>query len=123
VPFRETVSLEDRRLALDELRTAHRIVCAYALPRFHSFWDVIRMIAIAPLPTYDLDNTASELEVARAEVRRALIRVAGIARPDPDLPTVEHANIPGLQSVIERMFERIRDSDPMLGDVEPLASE
>jgi hypothetical protein len=126
VPFRETVSLEERRVALDELRTAHRIVCANALPRIRGFggiWDLIRMIAIAPMPVYDLDNTASELEHARAEVRSALVRVGGIARPDPDLPDLERANVPGMRRIVERMFDRIRDSDPRLHDVEPLATD
>jgi hypothetical protein len=126
VPFRETVSLEQRRIALDELRTAHRIICGVALPRFRGFggiWDIIRMIAIAPLPVYDLDNTASELALAREEVRRALKRIDGAVRPDPDLPSIESANVPGMQEIIERTFARLRDSDPMLGDVEPLASE
>lgn len=126
MPFRETVPLEQRRIALDELRTAHRIILAVALPRFYprgGLLDIFRALAILPLPLADLDNTASELELARAEVRRALKRIDGAVRPDPDLPSIERANVPAMQDIIEDTFARIRDSDPALADVEPLATD
>lgn len=125
---REVVSLQQRRLALDELRTAHRILWAAAPRRttvVGGILDALRAFALSsvPLPLQDLDNTASELEAARGEIRRALRRMSGAVPADRDLPPLEHAGASAMRVMIERAFIRIRDGEPALAHVEPLSSD
>jgi hypothetical protein len=119
------VGLTEMRAALEELRTAHRLLLATSVEDDvpTSWMAPLMTLLMAPIwfdPTSWGSSTqsASDLAHARHCVRRAIERLeAPVPEALDELPLLE------LQSVIDRMFAWIRASHPALRNVDPLADD
>lgn len=125
--YRSDANLDARRAALEELRTAHRVLLACPRPTaltaalariFGSHdWSFERQRS----RVRDENHAVSELEYACGCVRRALVLVDGTVRVD--LRGIDPAKIPALDRFVAELFDQIYSSDPPLTDIEPLAIE
>lgn len=122
--YRRDASLDARRAALEELRTAHFILLG--APPESAFAAFMRRIEEANRWRGSSSTPAEEAEVhAETEVRqacncvrRALALMDGSVRIE--VMHYGRSTQQQLHHLVLQLFADVRDSDPMLGDVEPL---
>jgi hypothetical protein len=126
--YRTNAFVDARRAALEELRTAHRILLATPPPgrleRFFMMWN--RATPEWPSEGQKMwpdagARAASELEHACLCIRRALAHLDGVLRID--LRRVDTAHTEALDQFVVDLFEHVRDAEPPLRDVDPLFTE
>jgi len=123
VPFRSIANTEARRVALEELRMAHRLLLGIAPPTVRgALLDVLRAVALQ-WRLGDGSSSADDLNVARACVRRAveLAQLDGVTDVERQaIARIDNAYAPQLRPIVSSLFERIRASDAALRTIEPL---
>jgi hypothetical protein len=123
VGFRSRVSASDKAAALEDLRTAHRILIATA-PNDERRWSewllrilLVDWILLALSGDFGSPGRRDESEIATA---RDHVRAA-FACVDAQPPSaLDDASAPRLATIVVDLFRSIRSSDPALLAVPPL---
>jgi len=126
MPFRTATDAQAKRAALEELRTADRLLLPVPTPSI-----VDALLALLTIPAWPLalgdrgprSSVEDDVAQARVCVRRALdlVQLGGVGDAERRvIVQLDEAYGPQLRPLVRAMFERIRASDASLHDVEPL---
>jgi hypothetical protein len=117
-----SAGVEEKRLALDELRNGHRLLLATLGEDEGAqgwLWLIVALLMYPiwfDMSSWSSNNNASDVEGARHCMRRA---IALLGAPQPR--ELDDLGAAPLHAAIRDMFIWIRASDPSLQTVEPLS--